>query len=566
MIAVTIDGQKIQTAEDRTVLEVAREHGIHIPTLCYHEAMEPFAACRLCVVEVETGRGRQLVASCAYPCADGLVVHTNSDVVLQSRRVTGILRSYPNASLWRRTGFFPVRVESVTATAKRIWLVTSWWEPFELDPLSKQLRGWFDGHCLRTQRKPFDGLTVHLYENDPELRALTETYQIADYGDGTVPYYRFPRSEPGLDAGTKWKRRFLDGFPANLDEQLPPYSVQFDFAVADGGELPFRGRELRADFADSDGDGERETLYLAEIDTLLQEEGTASLDSVDYSVLALDGDAKRALLASFPLSAVDDFAYEFVVRNASGVRRTIRCRVYESACVIEPLSFNRCDPQSDTWRPTLQYNFRPPPVSFNKPAMVARLSDESQEGDAIYRDIRLDAGRYVVFARILQENLRTNRSRANIRFAVTSPESDCLKLDGRLIGTVAGNDPAGRSGWTWCRVGDFQCGGERFRLVVAAYNDDNLPKAYFDIDRVMFVPIEDVAQLSPVETAGFDVILGPLEEKRYTLSAGLGARRSKRIDIELFEPETGEFRNIFFRVRRDESRSANREETSQITG
>ncbi len=88
MIHVTIDGQEIETEPGQTVLEVAREHGIHIPTLCYHQAMEPFAACRLCVVEVETGRGRQLVASCAYPCADGLVVHTNSDVVLQSRRIT----------------------------------------------------------------------------------------------------------------------------------------------------------------------------------------------------------------------------------------------------------------------------------------------------------------------------------------------------------------------------------------------------------------------------------------------------------------------------------------------
>ena len=88
MITLTIDGQGIQVKEGRTILEVAREHGIPIPTLCYHEALEPFAACRMCVVEVETGRGRQLVASCAYPCADGLIVHTNSDVVLQSRRIT----------------------------------------------------------------------------------------------------------------------------------------------------------------------------------------------------------------------------------------------------------------------------------------------------------------------------------------------------------------------------------------------------------------------------------------------------------------------------------------------
>jgi len=88
MITLTIDGREIRVEEGRTILEVAREHDIHVPTLCYHEGMEPFAACRLCVVEVETPRGRQLVASCAYPCTDGLIVHTNSDVVLQSRRIT----------------------------------------------------------------------------------------------------------------------------------------------------------------------------------------------------------------------------------------------------------------------------------------------------------------------------------------------------------------------------------------------------------------------------------------------------------------------------------------------
>ena len=88
MIRLTVDGREVETEPDRTILEVAREHGIHIPTLCYHEAMEPFAACRLCVVEVQTGQGRQLVASCAYPCTDSLVVYTNSDVVLQSRRMS----------------------------------------------------------------------------------------------------------------------------------------------------------------------------------------------------------------------------------------------------------------------------------------------------------------------------------------------------------------------------------------------------------------------------------------------------------------------------------------------
>ena len=62
MIRLTIDGQEIETEPGQTILEAAREHGIQIPTLCYHEALEPSGACRLCVVEVDTGRGQQLAS------------------------------------------------------------------------------------------------------------------------------------------------------------------------------------------------------------------------------------------------------------------------------------------------------------------------------------------------------------------------------------------------------------------------------------------------------------------------------------------------------------------------
>jgi bidirectional [NiFe] hydrogenase diaphorase subunit len=88
MITLTIDGQKMQVEEGRTLLEAAREHHIPIPTLCYHEALEPFAACRMCLVELENRRGGQLVPACAYPCEEGLVVLTRSEKVLRSRRMT----------------------------------------------------------------------------------------------------------------------------------------------------------------------------------------------------------------------------------------------------------------------------------------------------------------------------------------------------------------------------------------------------------------------------------------------------------------------------------------------
>lgn len=88
MITLTIDGQEIQVTEGRTILEAAREHRFPIPTLCYHEALAPFAACRMCVVELENRRGGQLVPACAYPCEEGLIVRTNSEKVRRSRRMT----------------------------------------------------------------------------------------------------------------------------------------------------------------------------------------------------------------------------------------------------------------------------------------------------------------------------------------------------------------------------------------------------------------------------------------------------------------------------------------------
>lgn len=88
MIHLTIDNQEIEVEEGSTILEAAWDNGISIPTLCYHEALEPCAACRLCVVELEGERGSSLVASCAYPCEEGTVVHTNSDMVRRSRRMT----------------------------------------------------------------------------------------------------------------------------------------------------------------------------------------------------------------------------------------------------------------------------------------------------------------------------------------------------------------------------------------------------------------------------------------------------------------------------------------------
>ncbi len=84
-ITVTIDGAQVSGREGMTILELAKENGIDIPTLCYRSELTPIGACRICVVEVEGSR--TLVGSCHTPISQGMVIHTSSPKVLQTRKV-----------------------------------------------------------------------------------------------------------------------------------------------------------------------------------------------------------------------------------------------------------------------------------------------------------------------------------------------------------------------------------------------------------------------------------------------------------------------------------------------
>ncbi|MBE3114153.1 MAG: (2Fe-2S)-binding protein [Actinobacteria bacterium] len=83
---ITIDSQKVEINEGDTVLQAAKKNGIHIPTMCYHEKIKPHGACRLCLVEIEKNSRSKIVASCAYPVEDGIIVHTESQKVEQIRK------------------------------------------------------------------------------------------------------------------------------------------------------------------------------------------------------------------------------------------------------------------------------------------------------------------------------------------------------------------------------------------------------------------------------------------------------------------------------------------------
>jgi bidirectional [NiFe] hydrogenase diaphorase subunit len=86
-ILLQIDGREVKAREGMTVLEAARGAGIFIPTLCHHEKLEPYGGCRLCMVEIENRGWTQLVVSCVYQVAKGLVVRTRSEKVDRIRKM-----------------------------------------------------------------------------------------------------------------------------------------------------------------------------------------------------------------------------------------------------------------------------------------------------------------------------------------------------------------------------------------------------------------------------------------------------------------------------------------------
>jgi formate dehydrogenase major subunit len=81
---ITIDGRELTFTPGETILEVARQNGIFIPTLCHLKGTKPTGACRVCVVEIKGGRG--LSPACSMPAGDKMVVRTNSPFVLEARR------------------------------------------------------------------------------------------------------------------------------------------------------------------------------------------------------------------------------------------------------------------------------------------------------------------------------------------------------------------------------------------------------------------------------------------------------------------------------------------------
>jgi NADH-quinone oxidoreductase subunit G len=84
-VKITIDGREIDAHEGELVIAAAERTGTYIPRFCHHPRMNPVGMCRMCIVEIDTGRGPALQPSCMIPVAEGMTVVTDSDVTKKAQ-------------------------------------------------------------------------------------------------------------------------------------------------------------------------------------------------------------------------------------------------------------------------------------------------------------------------------------------------------------------------------------------------------------------------------------------------------------------------------------------------
>ena len=83
-IRLNINGREVDGFEGQTILDIARDHGIDIPTLCHDERVEMYGSCGICVVEAE-GIPR-LLRSCSTYAANGMIINTDTERIRQNRK------------------------------------------------------------------------------------------------------------------------------------------------------------------------------------------------------------------------------------------------------------------------------------------------------------------------------------------------------------------------------------------------------------------------------------------------------------------------------------------------
>ena len=85
-LTLKVDGKLISAKPGQTVIQAAQDAGIYIPYLCYHPGIDPYGACRMCVVETEVNGRKMIQASCTTPVSDDMIVSSESSEIKELRK------------------------------------------------------------------------------------------------------------------------------------------------------------------------------------------------------------------------------------------------------------------------------------------------------------------------------------------------------------------------------------------------------------------------------------------------------------------------------------------------
>jgi bidirectional [NiFe] hydrogenase diaphorase subunit len=142
-VTLFINDIEVKARQGMTILQAAQSTGIDIPTLCYHEKLTPFGGCRLCTVEIVKGQHSRLVTSCVHPVEAGLVVRTESEPVINVRKML-------LAMMWSRApGVQAIRDYCIRYGVDR--------NKFEVEPTYCILCGLCVRYCSEVKKKNFIG-------------------------------------------------------------------------------------------------------------------------------------------------------------------------------------------------------------------------------------------------------------------------------------------------------------------------------------------------------------------------------------------------------------------------
>ena len=84
-LTVTIDGKPMEANPGELLIAAAERTGTYIPRFCWHPRMREVGMCRMCLVEVSGPRGMSLQPACMQPCAEGMIVDTQSATVKKAQ-------------------------------------------------------------------------------------------------------------------------------------------------------------------------------------------------------------------------------------------------------------------------------------------------------------------------------------------------------------------------------------------------------------------------------------------------------------------------------------------------